>query len=87
MDYDTKLKTLLDDRNTYSVVEEDPTRLIEGRCNRLILKWKRFGFITEEEATQLTRYNSICSRIYGKPKIHKQNAPMEGGGKEEFLFY
>lgn len=61
LDYDSKLKTLLNDRSTYTVINEDPTRLVEGRCNRMILKWKRMGFITESEATQLTRYNSICS--------------------------
>lgn len=76
LDYDAKMKVLLDERTTYTVLDEDPTKRIEGRCNRLILKWKRMGFVTEEEASKLTRYNSICSRMYGKPKIHKPNAPL-----------
>lgn len=76
MDYDAKMRVLLDEKSTYQIIEDDPTKKIEGRCNRLILKWKRLLIITEEEATKLTRYNSICSRIYGKPKIHKANAPL-----------
>lgn len=76
LDYDAKMKVLLNERSTYTILDEDPTKKIEGRCNRLILKWKRMGHITEGEATQLTRYNSICSRIYGKSKIHKNNAPL-----------
>lgn len=37
---------------------------------------EKLNFISEEEATKVTRYNAICSRIYGKPKIHKPNAPL-----------
>lgn len=76
LDYDAKMRVLLDEKSTYTTIEEDPTKRIEGRCNRLILKWKRLELITEAEARKLTRYNSICSRIYGKPKIHKANAPL-----------
>ena len=76
LDYDSKLKSLLQETSTYTILSEDPTEKIEGQCNRLILKWKKKNFITSEEATTLTRYNSICSRIYGKPKIHKANNPL-----------
>lgn len=76
LDYDAKMRVLLDENSTYTILDDDPTKRIEGRCNRLILKWKRLELISEEEATKLTRYNSICSRIYGKPKIHKANAPL-----------
>ncbi len=76
LDYDARMSVLLNEKSTYEIIDDDPTKKIEGRCNRLILKWKRLSHITEEEATKLTRYNSICSRIYGKPKIHKANAPI-----------
>lgn len=70
-DYDTKIRTLLDDA-TYRKIPKDPTTKIERRTTLLINESK----LSEPIRKSLKPKESHPPRLYGLPKIHKTNIPL-----------
>lgn len=52
------------------------TTSIEKKCNELISHWEKQQYIGGEEAKSLRKYNSVCSKIYGLVKVHKNGNPL-----------
>lgn len=75
-DYDRKMLEILNDTKTYEKLDRDPTITYQNRCNKIISHWKKCKFIHNNEARLLTRYNSVCSKIYCQVKIHKTGFPL-----------
>ena len=67
-DYHTKIKALLDDRNTYKPVAKDPTSIL--------LDLRQKGRLSEEAYHHLHSSAGSVPRLYGLPKVHKPNTPL-----------
>jgi hypothetical protein len=75
-DYNNKMLELLNDRNTFEIVEVDETIIQEDRLIRKLKQLKNDGFITEKEYNFCRPRGSQPARIYGLPKIHKTGVPL-----------
>lgn len=75
-DYNVKTEELLSDTSTYQRLSKDPTYGLQRRYNQLIKQLKSDKELTEHVAKHLMNYNSVPAKLYGLPKIHKQNIPL-----------
>ena len=67
---------MLQDLNTYEVVERDSTkRMITSLC-ALLVSWKEKKYIANSTYTSLLSNDGILPRAYALPKIHKQDCPF-----------
>ena len=75
-DYNDKMDSLVNDKQTYEVLKRDPTTALQRKLNNKLLTLKKTDKI------DLRRYNRLrCSvpqppKLYGLPKLHKPNIPM-----------
>ena len=67
---------LLNDKETYSMIKNNPNLSIQNKINKLITKWKANQMIDENMAKIMTTYNGVTPRIYGIPKLHKIGIPL-----------
>jgi hypothetical protein len=74
--YKDGILALVNDTNTYQEIARDPTLKYEKEFNEEIKKLERNKIISENKRKQLTRYDSICPRIYGLAKVHKLPNPI-----------
>jgi hypothetical protein len=77
-DYVQKMKTILNDRFAFTLINHDPTLDIENDLNRFLLELKKEGFISDQEYKLSYSTGSRPARIYGLPKLHKkrENYPL-----------
>jgi hypothetical protein len=77
-DYVQKMNTILDDRSTFTPIDHDPTLENENTLIRILLVFKKEGFITKNEYDLARPTGSRPARIYGLPKLHKkeENYPL-----------
>lgn len=75
-DYDVKMRDLLSDSTTYSVLKSDPTIRIQTAANSLIENLRVDGYIADSESKIMKCYNAVSPKIYGLVKIHKINNPL-----------
>ena len=75
-DYNDKMDSLVNDKQTYEVLKRDPTPALQRKLNNKLLTLKKIDKI------DFRRYNRLrCSvlqppKLYGLPKLHKPNIPM-----------
>ena len=74
--YNSKLNDLLCDTSTYRVVNGDLTLRTQNSINGMISDWLKKGYIYCKESRTLKSYNSVCPKMYGMLKLHKENMPM-----------
>lgn len=75
-DYCSKMRDLLEDRDTYETIRRDPVKKIERDLNSKLLKLKREGKFSESNYFRLRSTDGIIPRIYGLVKIHKEGFPL-----------
>ncbi|XP_062715754.1 uncharacterized protein LOC134291688 [Aedes albopictus] len=75
-DYDRKMQALVNDTTTYEKLRADPTTRFQNGNNNIIKRLKDLHLIDNRTANELKANNSICPRIYGQPKAHKQDLPL-----------
>src|SRR5580765_2372334 len=75
-DYLNKMRTLLSDNDTYTVVKKDPTRKIINGLHDILTRWKRMNYINYATYRRLNCSDGVLPRAYGLPKIHKPNCPL-----------
>ena len=74
--YNDKMDSLVNDKQTYEVLKRDPTPALQRKLNNKLLTLKKTDKI------DFRRYNRLrCSvpqppKLYGLPKLHKPNIPM-----------
>lgn len=76
MDYNTGIEMLLNDAETYTTLKRDPSATYERDINTEITAMFSIKEIRKAGKDALTRYDSICPRIYGLPKVHKLPSPI-----------
>ncbi|XP_070398607.1 uncharacterized protein [Nothobranchius furzeri] len=74
--YKQQMKQMLEDKNTYAILKKDPTENIKKNMKKLLKPLHEKGKITEKMYKHWIHTANITPRIYGTPKIHKQNTPL-----------
>jgi hypothetical protein len=75
-EYNFKMEELLNDDKTYMEIKKDITETIQRKTNEFISNWVKKSYISNQKGTELHRYNSVISKIYGLPKTHKNDCPL-----------
>ena len=75
-DYDNKMETLLNDRNTYELVSKAPFRRIERDLNAMLLSLKKQQKIDEPTYRKLHSTDGTPPAIRGSIKHHKEGNPL-----------
>ncbi|XP_053686607.1 uncharacterized protein LOC128736152 [Sabethes cyaneus] len=70
-EYEEKMKTLIDDDDTYERIDTDWTNRVQTKNNQLVNALHDQKMIDQKTRSTLITYNATCPRIYGLPKIHK----------------
>lgn len=72
-DYEEKLLTLIEDPTVYIKLNSDPTSKYQTENNNLINSLVNRHIIDKDTGKNLRTYNSVSPKIYGLPKIHKDD--------------
>ena len=72
--YREKALSLLNDRNTYSILKSDPTSKTQRKLNKILLDLKKASIINGALFWILYSSDGLSPRFYGLPKIHKTRA-------------
>lgn len=75
-EYETKMKTIVQDICTYKRLKKDPTTKLQTRNNKLVEKLFALNIINLKDRCKLLTNVAIAPRLYGLPKVHKKNMPM-----------
>ena len=75
-DHNNKMLNILNDQNTFKVVDVDETMKQEDKLIRKLKQLKNDGFINEKEYNYCRPTGSQPARMYGLPKIHKIGVPL-----------
>ncbi|XP_044760307.1 uncharacterized protein LOC123317762 [Coccinella septempunctata] len=75
-EYNKKMQELLDDKTTYKGMKRDMTVTMEKKNNKIVKDWLQEKYITAQEAKTMIVHNSKISKMYGLPKVHKENIPL-----------
>ena len=70
------MEDLLADNTKFKRVDNDPTLTSEDQLIRLLSRLKKENFITEAEYKVAKPSGSRLARLYGLPKLHKENYPL-----------
>ena len=74
--YREKAHSLLNDKNTYTVLKSDPTGKTKRELNKRLLLLKKSNKISKATYKLLRSSDRLSPRFYGLPKIHKSGAPL-----------
>ena len=75
-DYNNKAQALLQDTNTYKVLNKDPTPQLKNKLINLLKDIKQSGGLSIQKYKQLYPTSAVPPRFYGLPKIHKTGTPF-----------
>ncbi|KAI4484083.1 hypothetical protein M0804_007539 [Polistes exclamans] len=75
-EYLKEMEKLLEDTNTYSLLNKDPTNKFEKMANNLITKLQNESIISEGMGKNLRSYNAVPPKLYGLRKTHKKECNM-----------
>lgn len=76
-DYTSKMETLLSVTDTYETIKKDPLVTLQKNTYDLLKILNTNDCLNRKyNIIQLTQINTVLSRIYGLPKIHKNGAPL-----------
>ncbi|XP_067625259.1 uncharacterized protein [Eurosta solidaginis] len=75
-EYELKMKELLNDKNTYKTIRNDPTQKLMRKNNTIINNLYKQRRLDAKQKFQLTSAAANAPRLYGLPKIHKPHAPF-----------
>ena len=76
VDYINKLYTIVNDPNKFIQLESDPTDRRESRLQNFLYRLYKKGELEKVTYKQLRPVGSNPSKLYGLPKIHKDNTPL-----------
>ncbi|XP_055603877.1 uncharacterized protein LOC129752111 [Uranotaenia lowii] len=75
-DYDKKMQTLIDDKNTYTILTRDPTTGFQTKNNNFAKRLADLKLINRATELKLKTYRATAPCIYGTPKAHKEGLPL-----------
>lgn len=71
---------LLEDKNTYKVLEKNPTAEFLDELKIILTKAEDERLITQDEFNYMFNPHPTIATMYALPKFHKQVTPGGGGG-------
>ena len=77
LEYESKMDAMLADTKTYEILKKDPTSSLRTKLINILKRLEK-----KEHKIDKTQYNELypttfhMPRIYGSPKIHKENCPL-----------
>jgi hypothetical protein len=71
-----KALSLLNDRNTYSILKSDPTGKTQRVLNAKLLLLRKSNIISKATYEKLYSSDGLSPRFYGLKKIHKPEIPL-----------
>ncbi|XP_055590440.1 uncharacterized protein LOC129742555 [Uranotaenia lowii] len=75
-EYSEKMTAMVSDTTTYTPLATDPTEKILKRINTMLDSWHENKYISTYTKNKLKLFNCPPPRIYGLPKIHKEDRPL-----------
>lgn len=76
-EYLQKIESMLSDNNTYKKIIRDPLPKLKNRAYTILKHLNNNNlFYKKFNDNELTQTNTNLSKIYGLPKIHKNNIPL-----------
>ncbi|XP_058817473.1 uncharacterized protein LOC131680779 [Topomyia yanbarensis] len=75
-EYRQKMEEMVNDTSTYTQLNDNPTNKTLRKLNMIIDQWWQNKYIDTMTKNRLKVYNCHPPRIYGLPKIHKENRPL-----------
>ena len=75
-EYTNKAQALLDDTNTYKVLNKDPTPQLKNKLISILKDIKQSGGLSIQKYKQLYPTSAVPPKFYGLPKIHKTGTPL-----------
>ena len=75
-DYNDKMDSLVNDKQTYEVLKRDPTPALQRKLNNKLLTLKKTDKIDFRRYIRLRCSVPQPPKQYGLPKLHKPNIPM-----------
>jgi len=69
--YFNKIRSMLQDINTYTIINKNPIKRISSRLKDMLNRWKQVKYINEITYRSLNCNDGLLPRAYGLPKIHK----------------
>ncbi|KAI4476880.1 hypothetical protein M0804_013207 [Polistes exclamans] len=75
-EYIKEMNKLLEDKNTYSILNKNPINRFEILANNLTIKLQNESIISEEIGKNLISYNSVAPKLYGLRKTHKKECAL-----------
>lgn len=75
-DYISRIQNILSDSTTFHLLDKDPTSRFQKINNNLIDELFKLDIITSADKVRLKTSVAVVPRLYGLPKIHKENFPL-----------
>ncbi|CAF3881483.1 unnamed protein product, partial [Rotaria sp. Silwood1] len=75
-DYIEKLENILSDNKKFKLLNEDPTISRENALTTVLRQMKNEEYLTQQEYRYIKPVDSVPARLYGLPKVHKNNVPL-----------
>jgi len=74
-EYEDKINNMLNDKETYRLIDKDPINSITDNLRKMLTHWKNREFIDKITYNSLFVSDGVLPRAYGLPKIHKSGYP------------
>lgn len=75
-DYITRMDNLVGDTSQYQIVSKDPTNKLQKKNNEFVKELYEQEIISQVEGYKLRTNTATAPRLYGVPKIHKDDFPL-----------
>ena len=75
-EYEDKMKSILRDGCSHKTLRRDPTSTLQQKNNNFVEALFKQEIINKQEKQKMTNYTATAPRLYGLPKIHKDNFPL-----------
>ncbi|CAF3304271.1 unnamed protein product [Rotaria sp. Silwood2] len=75
-DYIEKLEKILSDNKKFKLLNQDPTISRENALTTVLRQMKNEEYLTQQEYKYIKPVGSVPARLYGLPKVHKNNVPL-----------
>ena len=82
-----KMTDMVGDTNTYTRLSKDPMHKSKNRMINILRKWKRNGSISDKLYWKLYPESEEPQKLYGTPKIHKNNTPLRPDSIQLWQYY
>jgi len=76
VDYNTKMKEVFSDNNTYTIVKKDPVKKLSSQLRDTLSGWLKKEYIDMHTYRKLLFTDGWLPRAYGLPKLHKTGYPL-----------